>query len=65
MDYRSKQRFIDQNIQVDIKYFNNKEGMKILMRQRMQMQQALEKQKWEINIMKDPNNAAFIEKETI
>lgn len=65
MDYRSKQRFIDQNIQVDIKYFNNKEGMKILMRQRMQMQQALEKQKWEIYTMKDPNNAAFIDKETI
>jgi hypothetical protein len=43
MDYRTKQRFIDQNIQMDIKYFNNKEGMKILMRQREQLKQALEK----------------------
>lgn len=31
----------------------------------MQMQQALEKKNWEILLMKDPNSAAFIEKETV
>jgi len=35
------------------------------MRQRMQMQQALEKKNAEVNWMKDPNSAAFIEKGTI